>query len=114
MTNASNVVECSPRNVCHMSFEGHGAVECYSQVSGNRCRPLPTRTLRSASSDSLEVKRTRIKAGGGSFAVAAASPLPNFFFKPVTLASFKCRLKAILFFVSHIRVYEHCPLLIAI
>ena len=33
----------------------------------------PARALRSASSNSLEVKRTRTKAGDGSFAVAAAS-----------------------------------------
>ena len=33
----------------------------------------PARALRSASSNSLEVKRTRTKAGRGSFAVAAAS-----------------------------------------
>ena len=41
----------------------------------------PARALRSASSSSLEVKRTRIKAGDGSFAVAATSlsnALPNF------------------------------------
>ena len=56
----------------------------------------PARTLRSASSNSLEVKRTHTKAGGGSFAVAAASlwnTLPNFIKTCDTLASFKCRLK---------------------
>ena len=56
----------------------------------------PARALRSANSNSLEVKRTRTKAGGGSFAVAAASlwnTLPNFIKTCDTLASFKCRLK---------------------
>ena len=56
----------------------------------------PARALRSASSDSLEVKRTRTKAGGGSFAVAAASlwnTLSKFIKTCDTLASLKCRLK---------------------
>ena len=65
-------------------------------------RPQPARTLRSASS--LEVKRTRIKAGGGSFAVAAASlwnALPNFIKTCDTLASFKCRLKKHFFRIAY-------------
>ena len=59
----------------------------------------PARARRSASSNSLEVKRTRIKAGDGSFVVAAASLwniLPNFIKTCDTLASFKCRLKTYL------------------
>ena len=64
----------------------------------------PARALRSASSNSLEVKRTRTKAGGGSFAVAAASlwnTLPNFIKTRDTLASFKCRLKTHLFRIAY-------------
>ena len=67
----------------------------------------PARTLRSASSNNLEVKRTRTKAGDSSFAVAAVSlwnTLPNFIKTCDTLASFKCRLKHISF-VSRISVY---------
>ncbi|KAK2181141.1 hypothetical protein NP493_409g02030 [Ridgeia piscesae] len=37
------------------------------------CPYQPTRTLRSANNNMLQVKRTRTKAGAGSFAVAAAS-----------------------------------------
>ena len=62
------------------------------------------RALRSASSNSLEVKRTRTKAGGGSFAVAAASlwnTLPNFIKTCDTLASFKCRLKTHFFRIAY-------------
>ena len=64
----------------------------------------PARALRSASSNSLEVKRTRTKAGGGSFAVAATSlwnTLPNFIKTCDTLASFKCRLKTHLFRIAY-------------
>ena len=64
----------------------------------------PARALRSASSNSLEVKRTRTKAGGGSFAVAAASlwnTLPNFIKTCDTLASFKCRLKTHFFCIAY-------------
>ena len=64
----------------------------------------PARTLRSASSNSLEVKRTRTKAEGGSFVVAAASlwnTLPNFIKTCDTLASFKCRLKTHFFHIAY-------------
>ncbi|KAK2169826.1 hypothetical protein NP493_1173g00010 [Ridgeia piscesae] len=37
------------------------------------CPYLPTRTLRSANNNMLQVKRTRTKTGDCSFAVAAAS-----------------------------------------
>ena len=54
------------------------------------CPNQAARALHSASSNSLEVKRTRIKAGGCSFTVAAASQwnmLPNFIkTSPVTLS----------------------------
>ena len=56
----------------------------------------PARTLRSAGSNSLEVKRTRIKPGDSSLAVAAVSlwnALPNYITTCDTLAIFKCRLK---------------------
>ena len=59
----------------------------------------PAKALRSASRNSLEVKRSRIKAGDGSFVVAGASlwnTLPNFIKTCETLASFKCRLKTYL------------------
>ena len=61
----------------------------------------PARALGSANCNSLEMKRTRIKAGDGSFVVAAASlwnTLPNFIKICHTLASFKCRLKT---YLSH-------------
>ena len=64
----------------------------------------PTRALRSASSNSLEVKRTLTKAEGGSFAVAAASlwnTLHNFIKTSDTLASFKCRLKTHFFRIAY-------------
>ena len=53
----------------------------------------PTRALRSASSNSLDVKCTCTKARSGSFAVAVVSlwnTLPNFIKTCDTLASFKC------------------------
>ena len=64
----------------------------------------PTRALRSASSNSLEVKRTRTKAEGGLFEVAAASlwnTLPNFIKTCDTLASFICRLKTHFFRITY-------------
>ena len=41
------------------------------------CPYQPTKTLRFANNNMLEVKCTRTKAGDGSFAVAAASPWSN-------------------------------------
>ena len=64
----------------------------------------PARALHSASSNSLEVKCTRTKARGGSFAVAVASlwnTLPNFIKTCDTLASFKCRLKTHFFCIAY-------------
>ena len=70
----------------------------------------PARALRSAISNSLEVKRTGTKAGDGSFTVAAASPWNawlNFIKTCDTLASVKCRHIS---FVSHISVYSRWAL----
>ena len=76
------------------------------------------RALRSASSNNLEVKCTCTKAGGGSFAVAAASlwnTLPNFI---KTCDTHQLQMSTKDTFLSHcVLAYiadEHCPLLIAI
>ena len=86
---------------------------------GEPVRPYqPARALRSASRNSLEVKRTRIKAVDGSFAVAATSlwnSLSNFIKTCDTLASFKCRLKTYLSYPKLAYISgEGFPLLIAI
>ena len=60
------------------------------------CPYQPTRTLRSANNNMLEVKRTRTKAGDCSFAVAAASlsnNIPTVFKTCDNLTSFKRILK---------------------
>ena len=60
------------------------------------CPYQPTRTLRSANNNMLEVKRTRTKAGDCSFAVAAASlwnNLPTVIKSCDNLTSFKRLLK---------------------
>ncbi|KAK2175828.1 hypothetical protein NP493_704g01007 [Ridgeia piscesae] len=60
------------------------------------CPYQPTRTLRSANNNMLEVKRTRTKAGDCSFAVAAASlwnNLPTVITTGDNLTSFKRLLK---------------------
>ena len=60
------------------------------------CPYQPTRTLRSANNNMLELKRTRIKAGDCSFAVAAASlcnNLPTVIKTCDNLTSFKRLLK---------------------
>ena len=67
----------------------------------------PARAMSSGSSNSLEVKSTRTKAGGGSFAVAAASlwnTLPNFIKTCDTLAFFYCRLKTHFFRIAYKRI----------
>ncbi|KAK2172140.1 hypothetical protein NP493_987g00032 [Ridgeia piscesae] len=59
------------------------------------CTYQPTRTLRSANNNILEVKRTRTKGGDGSFAVAAKSlwnNLPTLIKTCDTLVNFKHRL----------------------
>ena len=87
-------------------------IQSHARRSASVCelvRPYQlARALRSASSNNLEVKRTRTKAGGGSFAVVAASlwnTLPNFIKTCDTLASFKCRLKTHFFHISYWRIY---------
>ena len=73
------------------------------------CPYQPTRTLRSANNDMLEVKRTRTKAGDCSFAIAAASlwnNLPTVIKTCDNLTSYKHLLKTN-FFVSHISVIRH-------
>ncbi|KAK2187860.1 hypothetical protein NP493_153g11024 [Ridgeia piscesae] len=64
------------------------------------CPYQPTRTLRSANNNMLEMKRTRTKAGDCSFALAAASlwnNLPTVIKTCDNLTSFKRLLKAHLF-----------------
>ncbi|KAK2185819.1 hypothetical protein NP493_222g05018 [Ridgeia piscesae] len=73
------------------------------------CPYQPTRTLRSANNNMLQVKRTPNKAGDCSFAVAAASlwnNLPTVIKTCDNLTSFKLLLKTH-FFVSHISVIRH-------
>ncbi|KAK2161139.1 hypothetical protein NP493_1601g00027 [Ridgeia piscesae] len=73
------------------------------------CPYQPTRTLRSANNNMLEVKRTRTKAGDCSFAIAAASlwnNLPTVTKTCDNLTSYKRLLKTH-FFVSHISVIRH-------
>ncbi|KAK2173271.1 hypothetical protein NP493_888g01000 [Ridgeia piscesae] len=72
------------------------------------CPCQPTRTLRSANNNILEVKRTRTKAGDCSFAVAAASlwsNLPTVIKTCDNLTSFKRQTS--IFFVSYISVFRH-------
>ena len=73
------------------------------------CPYQPTRTLRSANNNMLQVKRTRTKAGDCSFAIAAASlwnNLPTVIKTCDNLTSYKRLLKTH-FFVSHISVIRH-------
>ncbi|KAK2161562.1 hypothetical protein NP493_1576g00003 [Ridgeia piscesae] len=73
------------------------------------CPYQPTRTLRSANNNMLQVKRTRTKAGDCSFAIAAASlwnNLPTVIKTCDNLTSYKRLLKTF-FFVSHISVIRH-------
>ena len=73
------------------------------------CPYQPTRTLRSANNNILQVKRTRIKAGDCSFAVAAASirnNLPTVIKTCDNLTSFK-RLLMTHFFILDINVIRH-------
>ena len=68
------------------------------------CPYQPTRTLRSANNNMLEVKRTRTKAGDCSFAVAAASlwnNLPTVIKTCDNLTSFKRLLKTHLFRIAY-------------
>ncbi|KAK2172628.1 hypothetical protein NP493_945g00014 [Ridgeia piscesae] len=68
------------------------------------CPYQPTRTLRSANNNMLEVKRTRTKAGDCSFAVAAASiwnNLPTVIKTCDNLTSFKRLLKTPIFRIAY-------------
>ena len=68
------------------------------------CPYQPTRTLRSANNNMIEVKRTRTKAGDCSFAVAAASlwnNLPTVIKTCDNLTSFKRLLKTYLFRIAY-------------
>ena len=74
------------------------------------CPYQPTRTLRSANNNMLQVKRTRTKAGDCSFAIAAASlwnNLPTVIKTCDHLTSYKRLLKTLFFLVSHISVIRH-------
>ncbi|KAK2181450.1 hypothetical protein NP493_397g00018 [Ridgeia piscesae] len=68
------------------------------------CPYQPTRTLRSANNNMLQVKRTRTKAGDCSFAVAAASlwnNLPTVINICDNLTSFKRLLKTHFFRIAY-------------
>ena len=68
------------------------------------CPYQPTRTLRSANNNLIELKRTRTKAGDSSFAVAAGSlwnNLPTVIKTCDNLTSFKRLLKTHLFRIAY-------------
>ncbi|KAK2185440.1 hypothetical protein NP493_236g02005 [Ridgeia piscesae] len=97
--------------VCRVDFKL--LVFTYKDTTTRQCICVnsyqPTRTLRSANYNMLEVKRTRTKAGDCSFAVAAASLWSNLTTVIKTsdnLTSFKRLLKTI-FLVLHISVIRH-------